>query len=165
MGKNVEISPYTVIYDDVIIGDNTKIHSNVAIYPGTKIGSNCEVYPGAVIGAIPQDLKFEGEITNVEIGDNTIIRECVTIHRATKDKWVTRIGSNCLLMAYVHVAHDCQIGNGVILASICWTFRTLHYRRLCDLRRFCCCSAVYENRKVCICDGSDIGKKGCSSLC
>ncbi len=117
LGINVEIGPFTVIHEDVVIGDNTKIHSNVAIYPGTRIGNNCEVFPGAVIGAVPQDLKFEGEETTVEIGDHTIIRECVTIHRATKDKWVTRIGKSCLIMAYVHVAHDCQIGNGVILAS------------------------------------------------
>lgn len=117
LGINVEIGPFTVVYEDVIIGDNTRIHSNVVLYPGTRIGSNCEVYPGAVLGAVPQDLKFDGEVTTVEIGNNTIIRECVTIHRATKDKWVTRIGSNCLIMAYVHVAHDCQIGNNVILAS------------------------------------------------
>lgn len=119
LGANVEIGPFTVIYEDVIIGDNTKIHSNTALYPGTRIGKNCEVFPGAVIGVIPQDLKFEGENTTVEIGDNTIIRECVTIHRATKDKWVTKIGKGCLLMTYVHVAHDCQIGDGVILASYC----------------------------------------------
>lgn len=117
LGVNVEIGPFTVIHDDVIIGDNTKIHSNVVLYPGTRLGKNCEVHPGAVISAIPQDLKFEGEQTTVEIGDHSIIRECVTIHRATKDKWVTRVGSRCLIMAYVHVAHDCQIGNGVILAS------------------------------------------------
>lgn len=117
LGKNVEVGPFTVIHENVVIGDNTKIHSNVVLYPGSRIGSNCEIFPGAVISAIPQDLKFEGEDTTVEIGDNTKIRECVTIHRATKDRWVTRVGSNCLIMAYVHIAHDCQIGNGVILAS------------------------------------------------
>lgn len=115
--ESVEVGPFTIIHDNVIIGEGTKIHSNVALYPGTIIGNNCEVYPGAVIGVIPQDLKFEGENTTVEIGNNTIIRECVTIHRATKDKWKTSIGNNCLLMTYVHVAHDCQIGNNVILAS------------------------------------------------
>lgn len=117
IGANVEVGPFTVIHEDVVIGDNTKIHSNVVLYSGTRLGKNCEIYPGTVISPIPQDLKFEGEQTTVEIGDNTIIRECVTIHRATKDKWVTRVGSNCLIMAYVHIAHDCQIGNGVILAS------------------------------------------------
>ena len=115
--ESVEVGPFTIIHDNVIIGEGNKIHSNVALYPGTIIGNNCEVYPGAVIGVIPQDLKFEGENTTVEIGNNTIIRECVTIHRATKDKWKTSIGNNCLLMTYVHVAHDCQIGNNVILAS------------------------------------------------
>jgi UDP-N-acetylglucosamine acyltransferase len=117
IGANVEIGPFTVVQDNVIIGDNSIIHSNVVLYSGARIGKNCEIFPGAVIAAVPQDLKFEGEDTTVEIGDNTKIRECVTVHRATKDKWVTRIGSNCLIMAYVHVAHDCQIGNGCILAS------------------------------------------------
>lgn len=114
---NARIDAFSSIYDDVVIGDGTHIHSNVSLYPGTRIGDNCQVFPGAVIGAIPQDLKFENEKTTVEIGNNTIIRECVTIHRATKDKWKTVIGSNCLLMTYVHVAHDCQIGNNVVLAS------------------------------------------------
>ena len=117
LGANVIVESFSTIYENVIIGDGTKIHPNVTIYPGTRIGKNCEVFPGAVIGVQPQDLKFEGEDTVVEIGDNTIIRECVTIHKGTKDKWKTTIGSNCLLMTYVHVAHDCQIGNNVILAS------------------------------------------------
>jgi UDP-N-acetylglucosamine acyltransferase len=117
IGNNVTIEPFSIVHENVKIGDNTKIHSNVSIYPNTTIGSNCEIFPGAVIGVIPQDLKFDGENTTVTIGDNTIIRECVTIHRGTKDKWDTRVGNNCLLMTYVHVAHDCQIGNNVILAS------------------------------------------------
>ncbi len=117
IGENVFIGPFTTIHEDVVIGEGTKIHSNVSIYPGTRIGKNCEIFPGAVIGVIPQDLKFDGEYTTVEIGDNTTIRECVTIHRGTKDRMTTKIGSNCLLMTYVHVAHDCLIGNNVILAS------------------------------------------------
>jgi len=117
LGENVVVDSFSTIFEDVIIGDGTHIHPNVTIYPGTRIGKNCEIFPGAVIGVVPQDLKFEGEYTTVEIGDNTKIRECVTIHRGTKDKLATRIGSNCLLMTYVHVAHDCQIGNNVILAS------------------------------------------------
>ncbi|MGB0915455.1 MAG: acyl-ACP--UDP-N-acetylglucosamine O-acyltransferase [Crocinitomicaceae bacterium] len=117
LGANVVVESFSTIYENVTIGDGTKIHPNVTIYPGTIIGKNCEVFPGAVIGVEPQDLKFEGEDTYVEIGDNTVIRECVTIHKGTKDKWKTTIGSNCLLMTYVHVAHDCQIGNNVILAS------------------------------------------------
>lgn len=117
IGEGVIVEPFSTIYEDVIIGARTKIHPNVSIYPGTKIGEDCEIFPGAVIGVIPQDLKFEGEYTTVEIGNNTKIRECVTIHRGTKDRLATRIGDNCLLMTYVHVAHDCQLGNNVILAS------------------------------------------------
>lgn len=117
LGAGVRIDAFSTIMEDVIIGDGTHIHPNVTIYPGTRIGKNCEVFPGAVIGVVPQDLKFNGEYTTVEIGDHTKIRECVTIHRGTSDKWKTTIGSHCLLMTYVHVAHDCQIGNNVILAS------------------------------------------------
>jgi len=117
LGENVTIDSFSTIRENVTIGDGTYVHPNVTIYPGTTIGKNCEIFPGAVIGVKPQDLKFEGEETTVEIGDNTVIRECVTIHRGTKDKWVTKVGSNCLLMTYVHVAHDCQIGDNVILAS------------------------------------------------
>jgi UDP-N-acetylglucosamine acyltransferase len=117
IGEGVVIEPFSTIYGDVVIGDRTKIHPNVTLYSGTRIGTDCEIFPGAVIGVIPQDLKFDGEYTTVEIGNNTRIRECVTIHRGTKDKWKTSIGDNCLLMTYVHIAHDCQIGNNVILAS------------------------------------------------
>jgi UDP-N-acetylglucosamine acyltransferase len=117
IGKNVRIDSFTTIYENVIIGDDSIIHPNVTIYPGARIGKGVEIYPGAVISAIPQDLKFDGEDTTVEIGDNTVIRECVTIHKGTSDKWKTSIGSNCLIMTYVHIAHDCQIGNNVILAS------------------------------------------------
>lgn len=117
LGRDVRVDSFSTIMENVSIGDGTHIHPNVTIYPGTVIGKNCEIFPGAVIGVCPQDLKFNGEETTVEIGDNTKIRECVTIHRGTKDKWKTTIGSNCLLMTYVHVAHDCQIGDNVILAS------------------------------------------------
>ncbi len=119
IGNNVRIDAFALVHDDVVIGDNSYIHGQVTLYPGTRIGKNCEIFPGAVIGAIPQDLKFDGEKTSVEIGDNTIIRECVTVHRGTKDRMKTVIGSNCLLMTYVHIAHDCVIGNNVILASYC----------------------------------------------
>ncbi|MFT5859100.1 MAG: UDP-N-acetylglucosamine acyltransferase [Flavobacteriaceae bacterium] len=119
IGENVRIDSFSTIADNVKIGANTIIHPNVVIYAGTTIGEGCEIYPGAVIGADPQDLKFVGEKTTVEIGKNTIIREGVTIHRGTKDKWKTTIGDNCLLMTYVHIAHDCQIGNNVILAGYC----------------------------------------------
>lgn len=117
IGKNVTIEPFATIYDDVVIGDNTWIAPNAVIMSGTRIGKNCKIYPGAVIGAEPQDLKYAGEYTTVEIGDNTIIRECVTIQKGTTDKLKTTVGNNCLLMCYVHVAHDCIIGNNVIIAG------------------------------------------------
>lgn len=117
LDQNVHVAPFSVIHEDVVIGEGTIIHGNVHLYPGTRVGKFCEIFPGAVIGVVPQDLKFEGEYTTVEIGDYTKIRECVTIHRGTKDQLKTSIGSHCLLMTYVHIAHDCQIGNHVILAS------------------------------------------------
>lgn len=117
IGKNVTIEPFSTIYEDVEIGDGTWIAPNVTLMPGTRIGKNCKIYPGTVIGAEPQDLKFEGEYTTVEIGDNTTIRECCTIQKGTKDKWKTSIGNNCLLMTYVHIAHDCIVGNNVIIAG------------------------------------------------
>ncbi len=117
LGSNVKVEPFSTIYDDVEIGDNTWIGPNVTIFDGARIGKNCKIFPGAVISPVPQDLKFEGEVTTVEIGDNTVIREHVTVHRATKDKLKTVIGSNCLIMIGAHVAHDCTIGNGVILAA------------------------------------------------
>lgn len=117
LGANVHVDPFTMIHENVIIGENSWIGSNVTIFPGARIGKNCKIFPGAVIAGIPQDLKFQGEDSTVVIGDNTTIRECVTISRGTVDKQTTIIGSNCLLMAYVHVAHDCVIGNHVIIAN------------------------------------------------
>ncbi len=111
------IEPFATIYADVEIGSGSWIGPNAVIMDGARIGKNCKIFPGAVISAIPQDLKFDGEKTTVKIGDNTTIRECVTINRGTVDKMTTSIGNNCLLMAYVHIAHDCQIGNNVILAN------------------------------------------------
>lgn len=117
VADNVVIEPFVTVDKDVIIGEGTRIGSNVTILPGTRIGKNCRIYPGAVIGAAPQDLKFKGEYTTVEIGDNTTIRECVTVNRGTIARGKTVIGSNCLIMAYVHVAHDCIVGNNVILVN------------------------------------------------
>lgn len=119
IGENVEIGPYAFIDDDVEIGDGCKILPHATIFKYVKLGMNCEVFPGAVIGAIPQDLKFEGEVTYVEIGDNVTIRECATINRGTKasGKGVTRVGDNTLIMSYVHVAHDCNVGKHCILVS------------------------------------------------
>jgi UDP-N-acetylglucosamine acyltransferase len=106
-----------VIHEGVTIGDDTHIMSNAVIMSGTVIGKSCLIFPGAVLGAVPQDLKFVGEKTTVEIGDHTTIREFVTVNRGTQDKWKTVIGSHCLLMAYAHVAHDCILGDHVILAN------------------------------------------------
>ena len=117
IADNVVIEPFVTIHKNVRIGEGTWIGSNVTIMEGARIGKNCRIFPGAVISAIPQDLKFGGEETTVVIGDNTTIRECVTINRGTHDRKETRIGKNCLLMAYVHVAHDCFIGDNCILAN------------------------------------------------
>jgi UDP-N-acetylglucosamine acyltransferase len=117
IAQNVVVEPFSVISKDVEIGEGTWIGSNVTIMEGARIGKNCKIFPGAVISAIPQDLKFKGEYTTVEIGDNTTIRECVTINRGTTDKYKTVVGSNCLIMAYVHIAHDCILGDNVILAN------------------------------------------------
>jgi UDP-N-acetylglucosamine acyltransferase len=117
VADNVVIEPFVSIDKDVVIGEGTRIGSSVTIMPGVRIGKNCRIFPGAVIGAEPQDLKFRGEYSTVEIGDNTTIREYVTINRGTSAKGKTVVGSNCLLMAYVHVAHDCVVGNNVILVN------------------------------------------------
>lgn len=117
IADNVVIEPFSTIHKNVIIDEGTWIGSNVTIMEGARIGKNCKIFPGSVISGVPQDLKFAGEQTTAEIGDNTVIRECVTISRGTVDKHRTLIGSNCLIMAYVHIAHDCQIGNRVILAN------------------------------------------------
>lgn len=114
---SVVIDPFVTIDKDVIIGAGTRIYSNVTILPGTRIGKNCQIFPGAVIGAIPQDLKFKGEYTTIEIGDNNVIRECVTIHRGTASKGRTVVGNNNLIMAYCHVAHDCVLGNNIIMSN------------------------------------------------
>ncbi len=117
VADNVVIEPFVSIDHDVIIGEGTRIGSSVTILPGTRIGKNCNIFPGSVIGAVPQDLKFKGEYSTVEIGDNNTIREFVTINRGTTAKGKTVIGNNCLLMAYVHVAHDCTVGNNIILVN------------------------------------------------
>jgi len=117
IGNNVTIDPFSTIAEDVIIGDGCHIGSSVHIYGGARIGKNCKIFPGTVISAIPQDLKFGGEYSTVEIGDNCIVRECVTINRGTEYRETTKIGNNVLLMAYVHIAHDCLLGNHVILAN------------------------------------------------
>jgi UDP-N-acetylglucosamine acyltransferase len=117
LAEDVSIGPYSIIGPGVVIGRGTKIGSRVLIEKKTKIGSYCKVHTGAIIGTDPQDLKFEGEDTELTIGDRTVIREYATINRGTKMTGSTQIGSDCFIMAYVHVAHDCYIGNHVILAN------------------------------------------------
>jgi len=117
IGKNANIGPFCFIDKGVTIGDDCKLEPNVTIYSGTTIGDKAHIFPGAVIGAVPQDLKFAGEESFVEIGDRVIIRECVTINRATKHSITTRVGNDNLLMAYVHIAHDCQLGSNLIVSN------------------------------------------------
>ncbi len=117
LATNVKIDPFSVIHPNVEIGEGTWIGSNVTIMEGARIGKNCRIFPGAVIAAIPQDLKYEGEQTTVEIGDNTTIREFVTVNRGSKDRWTTKVGNNCLIMAYSHIAHDCIVGNNCIMSN------------------------------------------------
>ena len=119
IGKNVTIEPFTTIGANVTIGADTWIGPNVTIMEGVKIGKGCKIYPGTVIGAVPQDLKFDGEDSTVVIGNNTTIRECVTINRGTKALGYTKIGDDCLIMATSHIAHDCIVGNNVIIVNGC----------------------------------------------
>ena len=117
IGANTTVGQFTCIYDNVEIGEDCTIMNNVTILPGARIGNGVKIFPGAVISAIPQDLKFRGEETVAIIGDNTTLRECVTVNRGTASKGKTEVGSNCLLMAYTHVAHDCRIGDHVIVSN------------------------------------------------
>lgn len=117
IARNVVIEPFTTIHKNVSIGSGTWIGSNVTIMEGARIGENCRIFPGAVISAIPQDLKFEGEDSLTVIGNNTTIRECVTINRGTNDRGETKIGDNCLIMAAAHIAHDCIVGNNAIIVN------------------------------------------------
>ncbi len=117
IAKNVVIEPFTTIHNDVEIGEGSWIGSNVTIMEGARIGKNVNIFPGAVISAIPQDKKFKDEETVTIIGDNTTIRECVTINRGTTDRMKTVIGKNCWIMAYCHVAHDCVVGDNCIFSN------------------------------------------------
>ena len=114
---SVVIDPFVTIAGNVEIGEGTHIMSHACILDGARIGKNCTIHPGAVISGTPQDLKFRGEDTIAIVGDNTVIRECVTVHRGTASKGKTVVGSGCLIMAYCHVAHDCVVGNNVIMSN------------------------------------------------
>jgi UDP-N-acetylglucosamine acyltransferase len=117
IGNNVKIGPFVTIDANVEIGDGTIIDSGAVVRNGTRIGKNCHIHANAVVGDIPQDLKFQGEDTVAIIGDNTVIREFATIHRGTASRGKTIVGNNCLIMAYSHIAHDCVVGNHVIMSN------------------------------------------------
>ena len=112
-----EVGPFAYIESNVEIGARTKIMANATILSGARIGADCTVFPSAVVGAIPQDLKFRGEDTLAIIGNNTVIRECATVHRGTASKGQTVVGNHCLIMAYSHVAHDCLLHDHIILSN------------------------------------------------
>jgi UDP-N-acetylglucosamine acyltransferase len=117
LGKDVIIEPFAYVAGNVTIGDGTWIGPNATIMDGARIGSKCRIFPSAVVSGIPQDLKFRGEDTTAEIGDNTTIREGVTVNRGTASAGKTTIGSGCLLMAYAHIGHDCALKNNIIIGN------------------------------------------------
>ena len=117
IGSSAIIEPFAFVDADVEIGPGTWIGPHAVVHSGTRIGSDCKIFSGAVLGAVPQDLKFQGEPSTVEIGDRTVVRECVTINRGTADRMATKVGSDCLLMAYCHLAHDVFVGDHVIIAN------------------------------------------------
>ena len=115
--ETVEVGPFAFIDKDVEIGEGTIIDANATVCEHTRIGKNCHVFPTAIVGAVPQDLKFNGELTYTYIGDNTVLRECSTVHRGTASKGKTVVGSHCLIMAYCHVAHDVVVKDHVIMSN------------------------------------------------
>jgi UDP-N-acetylglucosamine acyltransferase len=117
LGKDVTVEPFAFIAGNVVIGEGTWVGPNASIMHGARIGKNCRIFPSAVVSGIPQDLKFQGEETTAEIGDNTTVRECATVNRGTSAVGRTVVGSNCLLMAYSHIGHDCVIGNNCIIGN------------------------------------------------
>ena len=117
IGERVVIDAFAVVEKDVIIGDNTHLYPHAVVLDGARIGKNCQIFPGAVVAGIPQDLKFHGEVTTAEIGDNTTLRECATVNRGTASKGKTIVGKNCLIMAYSHIAHDCVLHDNIIIGN------------------------------------------------
>ena len=117
IGEQVTIGPFSFIDKNVTIGEGTWIGPHVTIFEGARIGKHCKIFPGAVVSGIPQDLKFSGEETTAEIGDHSTLREYVTVNRGTAAAGKTVVGKNCLIMAYVHIAHDCILGDHIILAN------------------------------------------------
>lgn len=117
IGEDVIIEPFSYVEENVVIGKGTRIMAHASIMSGARIGENCTIFPHAVIAGIPQDLKFKNEESLALIGDNTTIRECVTVNRGTESRGFTRVGKNCLLMAYTHIAHDCVLKDYVIVGN------------------------------------------------
>ena len=117
IAEGAEIGPFSIIPGNVTIGAGTKLHSSVVIGEWTEIGESNEIFPGAVIGVAPQDLRYSGERAYTKIGNRNVIREYVTIHRASDAEGVTSIGDDNLLMAYTHVAHNCLLGNQIVIAN------------------------------------------------
>lgn len=117
LDEGVTVGPYTIIEANARIGKNCEIGARVHVASGARIGAGVKVYTGAVLGTAPQDLKFKGAETTLEVGERTVIREYATLNRGTEDRWITRVGRDCFIMAYAHVAHDCSIGNHCILAN------------------------------------------------
>lgn len=117
LGDGVQIGPYSIVDAGARIGAGTRIGAHVGISGFTRIGKDCRIFQGAVLGSEPQDLKFDGEETHLIVGDRTIIREYATLNRGTHERKQTVVGSDCFLMAYAHVAHDCRVGDHVILAN------------------------------------------------
>jgi UDP-N-acetylglucosamine acyltransferase len=116
-GQNIKIGPYAIVEGNVIIGDNCEIMSHASVLAGARIGDNVRIHQSAVVSGLPQDLKFEGEESTCEVGNRTVIREFATINRGTVDRGTTKIGNDCLIMAYVHIAHDVFVGDKAILAN------------------------------------------------
>jgi len=117
LGKDVTVEPFAFIAGNVVIGEGTWVGPNSTIMDGARLGKNCRIFPSAIVSGIPQDLKFKGEESTAEIGDNTTVRECVTVNRGTAAVGKTVVGNDCLLMAYAHIGHDCVIGNNCIIGN------------------------------------------------
>jgi len=145
IAQNVVIEPFAIIHKDVEIGEGTWIGSHAVINEGARIGKNCRIFSGAVISSVPQDLKYKGEYTLTFVGDNTTIREYATVSRGTEEYWKTEIGSNCLIMAYAHVAHDCRIGNDCIIGN---TVQMAGHVHLGDWAIVSAFSAIHQFAKI-----------------
>jgi UDP-N-acetylglucosamine acyltransferase len=117
LGENVIVEPFAYVDANTEIGEGTRVMTQATILSGARIGKNCFIFPHTTIAGIPQDLKFQGEETTAIIGDHTTIRECATVNRGTASRGYTKVGSNCLIMAYSHVAHDCVLKDHVILGN------------------------------------------------